>query len=157
MCCRTKLASSKETGADNDFTITGGNTAGINALSKLGLNVDSDATLDTYKMYAKYADGGEHFAAFFNLSDETQTIHCDIETLHVGDEPCAHKDASLTESAVLTTVKSRSRTFFSILVFPAHAHNKNAMIIHILIRHIFSAISPSDAPVRLFYSEVYVK
>ena len=40
---------------------------------------------------------GEHFAAFFNLSDETQTIHCDIETLHVGDEPCAHKDASLTE------------------------------------------------------------
>lgn len=59
--------------------------------------------------------------------------------------------------AVLTTVKSRSRTFFSILVFPAHAHNKNAMIIHILIRHIFSAISPSDAPVRLFYSEVYVK
>lgn len=49
--------SSKETGADNDFTITGGNTAGINALSKLGLNVDSDATLDTYKMYAKYADG----------------------------------------------------------------------------------------------------
>lgn len=49
--------SSKETGADNDFTITGGNTAGINALSKLGLSVDSDATLDTYKMYAKYADG----------------------------------------------------------------------------------------------------
>ena len=40
---------------------------------------------------------GEHFAAFFNLSNETQTIHCDIETLHVGDEPCAHKDASLTE------------------------------------------------------------
>lgn len=49
--------SSKETGADNDFTITGGNTAGINALSKLGLSVDSDATLNTYKMYAKYADG----------------------------------------------------------------------------------------------------
>mgnify|MGYP000750822878 CR=1 FL=1 len=40
---------------------------------------------------------GEHFIAFFNLSDETQTIHCDIETLRVGDELCIHENASLTE------------------------------------------------------------
>lgn len=51
--------SSKETGKDSDFTLTGANVDGANALSKLGLNVESDATKAQYTSYTKYynADG----------------------------------------------------------------------------------------------------
>ena len=50
--------SSKDTGKDNDFTLTGGNTEGARALYQLGLSVGSDATNATYKSYAQYyADG----------------------------------------------------------------------------------------------------
>lgn len=48
--------SSKETGKDNDFTLTGGNADGISALTKLGLNVKSDATDATYTSYTQYYD-----------------------------------------------------------------------------------------------------
>lgn len=50
--------SSKETGADNDFTLTGANVDGANALSKLGINVKSDSTQATYESYAKYYYNG---------------------------------------------------------------------------------------------------
>lgn len=46
--------SSEKTGADNDFTLTGANVDGANALYALGLNVESDATKATYQSYAKY-------------------------------------------------------------------------------------------------------
>lgn len=46
--------SSKETGLDNDFTLTGANTDGLAALSKLGLCVGSDSTTATYESYTKY-------------------------------------------------------------------------------------------------------
>lgn len=49
--------SSKDTGKDNDFTLTGGNTEGARALYQLGLSVGSDATNATYKSYAQYYDG----------------------------------------------------------------------------------------------------
>lgn len=48
--------SSKETGKDNDFTLTGANTEGARALYQLGLSVGSDATNATYKSYAQYYD-----------------------------------------------------------------------------------------------------
>lgn len=48
--------SSKDTGKDNDFTLTGGNTEGARALYQLGLSVGSDATNATYKSYAQYYD-----------------------------------------------------------------------------------------------------
>lgn len=48
------FVSSKETGLENDFTLTGANVDGASALSKLGLCVNSDATQATYKSYAKY-------------------------------------------------------------------------------------------------------
>lgn len=53
--------SSKETGKDNDFTLTGANVDGVNALYKLGLNVGSAATDATYQSYTKYydADGNQ--------------------------------------------------------------------------------------------------
>ncbi len=46
--------SSKETGKNNDFTLTGANADGVSALFKMGLSVDSDATKATYTSYAKY-------------------------------------------------------------------------------------------------------
>ena len=46
--------SSKDTGKDNDFTLTGGNTEGARALYQLG--VGSDATNATYKSYTQYYD-----------------------------------------------------------------------------------------------------
>lgn len=48
--------SSKETGVDNDFTLTGGNADGANALTALGLNVNSSATEATYQSYTQYYD-----------------------------------------------------------------------------------------------------
>lgn len=48
--------SSKETGKDNDFTLTGANTEGARALYQMGLSVGSDATNATYKSYTQYYD-----------------------------------------------------------------------------------------------------
>lgn len=48
--------SSKETGAANDFTLTGANVDGANALYAMGLNVDSSATSATYDSYLEYYD-----------------------------------------------------------------------------------------------------
>lgn len=51
--------SSKTTGKDNDFTLTGANVDGVDALYRLGLNAGSSATDATYTSYTKYynADG----------------------------------------------------------------------------------------------------
>lgn len=53
--------SSKDTGKDNDFTLTGANTEGARALYQMGLAVGSDATNATYKSYTQYynADGNK--------------------------------------------------------------------------------------------------
>lgn len=52
--------SSKDTGKDNDFTLTGGNTEGARALYQLGLSVGSDATNATYKSYTQYYDADDN-------------------------------------------------------------------------------------------------
>lgn len=51
--------SAKSTGTNNDFTLTGANVDGVDALYRLGLNVGSAATDATYESYTKYynADG----------------------------------------------------------------------------------------------------
>lgn len=56
---RRIFISSKSTGKDNDFTLTGANVDGVDALYRLGLNVGSAATDATYASYTKYysADG----------------------------------------------------------------------------------------------------
>lgn len=46
--------SSKETGTENDFTLTGANVDGSSALAKLGLCVGSSSTTATYESYTKY-------------------------------------------------------------------------------------------------------
>lgn len=52
--------SSKDTGKDNDFTLTGANTEGARALYQMGLAVGSDATNATYKSYTQYYDADGH-------------------------------------------------------------------------------------------------
>lgn len=47
--------SAKKTGVENDFTLSGVNIAGNDALAKLGLNVDSSSVTDTYRTWASYA------------------------------------------------------------------------------------------------------
>ena len=51
--------SSKDTGKDNDFTLTGANTEGARALYQMGLAVGSDATNATYKSYTQYYDAND--------------------------------------------------------------------------------------------------
>lgn len=53
------FVSSKSTGKDNDFTLTGANIDGVDALYRMGLNPGSSATDATYTSYTKYynADG----------------------------------------------------------------------------------------------------
>lgn len=46
--------SSEKTGVDNDFSLTGADVDGVNALFAMGLSVNSDATQATYESYAKY-------------------------------------------------------------------------------------------------------
>lgn len=52
--------SSKDTGKDNDFTLTGANTEGARALYQMGLAVGSDATNATYKSYTQYYDADDN-------------------------------------------------------------------------------------------------
>lgn len=51
--------SSQKTGEENDFTLTGADVDGASALYAMGLNVQSDATTDTYAAYAKYAGASD--------------------------------------------------------------------------------------------------
>lgn len=74
------FVSSKDTGKDNDFTLTGGNVDGANALTKLGLNVQSKETQATYDSYTKYYNGD-------------YTISTDQLTQNVKDAIKAYQDA----------------------------------------------------------------
>lgn len=57
------FVSAKETGAANDFTLTGADANGTKALDALGLNAASEANTKTYESFALYAkaktDGGD--------------------------------------------------------------------------------------------------
>lgn len=68
------FVSSKETGAQNDFTLTGANVDGANALSAMGLNVQSDATTATYESYTKYLYNGYDISAGVATGDVTQNV-----------------------------------------------------------------------------------
>lgn len=46
--------SSEKSGVDNDFSLTGADVDGVNALFAMGLSVNSSATQATYESYAKY-------------------------------------------------------------------------------------------------------
>lgn len=75
------FVSSKDTGKDNDFTLTGGNVDGANALTKLGLNVKSDATDATYKTYMQYYGDGTD-AGITAKVNEAIKIYQDAQTAY---------------------------------------------------------------------------
>lgn len=59
--------SAKKAGAENDFTLSGISVSGNEALSKLGLNVDSSEDREPYKVwaaYAKNADGNPYITGY---------------------------------------------------------------------------------------------
>lgn len=83
------FVSSKDTGKDNDFTLTGGNVDGANALTKLGLNVQSKQTDATYGSYlAYYGDGTQ--------ADITSKVNDAIKAYQ--DAQTAYKKASAENS-----------------------------------------------------------
>ena len=75
------FVSSKDTGKDNDFTLTGGNVDGANALTKLGLNIKSDATDATYKTYMQYYGDGTD-AGITAKVNEAIKIYQDAQTAY---------------------------------------------------------------------------
>lgn len=85
------FVSSKDTGKDNDFTLTGGNVDGANALTKLGLNVKSDATDATYKTYMQYYGDGTQ-------SDITAKVNEAIKAYQ--DAQTAYKTADAKNSNI---------------------------------------------------------
>ena len=59
--------SSKDTGKANDFTITANDTAGLTAMSKLGIASSLDADVNTKELYHRYADA----LAYTTIDGET--------------------------------------------------------------------------------------
>ncbi len=83
------FVSSKDTGKDNDFTLTGGNVDGANALTKLGLNVKSDATDATYSSYLTYYGDGTQAGITAKVNDAIKAYQ---------DAQTAYKKASAENS-----------------------------------------------------------
>lgn len=56
--------SAKDTGKDSDFSLTAADSKGMDALTKLGVNVSSAANTESYELFAAYArntSGGAYF------------------------------------------------------------------------------------------------
>lgn len=83
--------SSKETGKNNDFTLTGANVDGAMALSKLGLNVESENTTASYASYTKYYD-----------ADGTQIKSNVIDALNAYQQAQATYDKATAQNANMT-------------------------------------------------------
>ena len=83
--------SSKETGLNNDFTLTGANVDGNAALSKLGLCVSSDSTTATYESYTKYYDTDGN-TLFTNVQSGLQAYRRAFESY----ETASAQNANLT-------------------------------------------------------------
>lgn len=79
--------SSSKTGKENDFTLTGANMDGVNALYSLGLNVGSEATDATYESYIKYynADGTVLTANVTNAIDAYKAAQEQYEKAQAGN------------------------------------------------------------------------
>lgn len=84
------FVASAKTGADSDFSLTGSDTAGAAALTKLGLSVASTADQENYKNWAAYAlntDGNAYVTydsdgnAQFNGTYDAAATKADIDTL----------------------------------------------------------------------------
>ena len=87
------FVSSKETGKDNDFTLTGSNLDGASALYRLGLNAgESDATKDTYASYTKYYGDGTQ------ISTTVDTKVGEYKTAKANYDKAAAQNSNLTST-----------------------------------------------------------
>ncbi|MGN0342162.1 MAG: flagellar filament capping protein FliD [Roseburia sp.] len=73
------FVSAKESGAANDFSLTGADASGADALTKLGLNVASDTATAAYKEWGAYAlnENGE---AYYNADGTTNGTYSEEKT-----------------------------------------------------------------------------
>lgn len=71
--------SAKESGKDNDFSITASDANGVNALNALKINVQSTANTSAYNGYAKYALNSEGNAYYTFNDDGTVTTNGDYD------------------------------------------------------------------------------
>ncbi|MDD7636965.1 MAG: flagellar filament capping protein FliD [Clostridiales bacterium] len=84
------FVSSKETGKDNDFTLTGADAAGSAALTAMGLSVDSDATKATYASYTKYYGDGS------NIKGTVEQAVADYTAAKEAYEKASAQNANMT-------------------------------------------------------------
>lgn len=103
------FVSSKATGADNDFTLTGANLDGVKALYSLGLNVGSAATDATYSSYAKYYYDGYDVAAGVaagNITDNVEGALADYVSAKEAYEKAEAANTNLTAAYSYATAYS---------------------------------------------------
>lgn len=105
--------SAKETGAANDFSLTGADEAGTAALTSLGLNVASNTATATYKEWGAYAlneDGN----AYYNEDGTTNGTYSEAKTQanlnailtsisEANERISQAKNSSTQEQAAITT------------------------------------------------------
>lgn len=82
------FVSSKESGADNDFSLTAANSSGINALKSLGLYCNSSKENAQYAQWAAYSQdeidamvAKAYTAAMTDTAKETEILQNEIESL----------------------------------------------------------------------------
>lgn len=85
------------TGADKDFSLTGATSDGVNALTKLGLNVSSATNTDTYSAWAKYAKNSTGDSYYTLDSNGDFTYGSDGKIITSGTY-----DAAQTQQAIQT-------------------------------------------------------
>ena len=109
--------SAKQSGADNNFSMTANNEAGANILSKLGLQVslkDDETSLKRYKEYAGYYVAGDRDATLANMqsmidkdiADKTDEYLSRYKSLLTSKKSAEDKVAEIREKYKDTTLES---------------------------------------------------
>lgn len=96
--------SSKETGVDNDFTLTGANVDGSAALSKLGLCVNSDSTTATYESYTKYYDADGNVIAS-NVASGVQAYAAALEKYNTASAQNSNLSAAYSYASAYSAMQ----------------------------------------------------
>lgn len=84
----------KDTGLENDFSLVGTTADGVSALSRLGLNVASNANTETYSAWAKYAKN-ENGDDYYVLDNGNFTYNADGSIKTNGTYNAANTQAAI--------------------------------------------------------------
>lgn len=124
--------SAKQSGADNNFSMTANNEAGANILSKLGLQVslkDDTESLNRYREYAGYYVAGDRDATLANMQSiidkdiaaKTEEYLAQYKSLLTSKKSAEDKIAEIQE-------KYKDKTLESSDVYQKQLDEKNARI-----------------------------